>query len=114
MTVRAFRPRSSVPTLNLSSSSMTSKGMMTSLSANMNSALGLCSRTLVSSTKCLLWLLLIVRLCRYVPVPAEIQAALGREDLGRPETRDGARQSTPARQAHRRELGDLRFPPRRG
>src|SRR5690242_19652976 len=52
MTVRAFRPRSSVPVLNLSSSSMTSKGMTTSLSVNMNRALGLWSRTLVSRTKC--------------------------------------------------------------
>ena len=49
MTVRALRPRSSVLVLNLSSSSMTSNGMITSLSANMKSALGLCSRTLVSS-----------------------------------------------------------------
>src|SRR5205085_676291 len=52
MTVRALRPRSSVPALNFSSSSMTSNGITTSLSANMNSALGLCSRTLVSTTKC--------------------------------------------------------------
>ena len=51
---RALRPRSSVLVLNLSSSSMTSKGMMTSLSAKRKIALGLCNRTLVSTTKYLL------------------------------------------------------------
>src|SRR3982750_970031 len=53
MTVRAFRPRSSVPILTLPSSSMTSNGMITSLSANMKIELGLWSRTFVSTTKVL-------------------------------------------------------------
>src|SRR4051812_14815554 len=54
ITDRALRPRSSLFVLNLSSSSITSKGMMTSLSANRKSAAGLWSSTFVSRTKCLI------------------------------------------------------------
>src|SRR5439155_25888568 len=99
---------------NLSSSSMTSKGITTSLSANMNRALGLCSRTLVSRTKCLLWFSLIGSCCRYVALSVEIQAAAGGENLGRAEDRDGVGQDAAAGQTHRRELGAVRFSPRRG